>query len=297
PLVPDRRRRCPPRAWRAATYSSSRPRNRRALPGRAPRPGRGWRPPRARRPPLRPTREIHALAPEIADLPHQHQPGPASDQPSEFVEGQVVVMGSQHASLHPPLLEDGRGIDRGRVLEIREDNVVARAPGHRSHRLIQALGGMAEKGDARSLHAKHAGHPRLRAIVAGEELLAAAHASALEGAHASGNLVVRPEPRRLAARGQMGDPLETDELALVEEGHGGGPQAGRVSRAAAPAAWSSTSGVSGLMEQSGPRRSQRPFISAMAWRARAASASVVAEPMPGVAGEAPPTPPPRPPAP
>src|SRR5262249_54817183 len=77
--------------------------------------------------------------------------------------------------------------------------------------------------------------------------LAAAHASALEGAHASGNLVVRPEPRRLAARGQMGDPLETDELALVEEGHGGGPQAGRVPRAAAPAPWSSASGVAGVV--------------------------------------------------
>src|SRR5262249_55085461 len=166
---------------------------------------------------------------------------------------------------------------------------------HRSHRLIQALGGMAEKGDARSLHAKHAGHPRLRAIVDGEELLAAAHAPALEGAHAGGSLVVRSEPRRLAAPGHMGAPLETDELALVEEGHGGGRQAGRVSRAAAPAAWSSGSGVSGLMEQSGPRRSQRPFISAMARRARLPRAAAVAGPDSRLAGG--PPPPRRPPPP
>ena len=45
--------------------------------------------------------------------------------------------------------------------------------------------------------------------------------------------------------------------------------------AAAPAAWSSGSGVSGLIEQSGPSRSHRPAISAMALRARPARASGV----------------------
>ena len=158
--------------------------------------------------------KVHALAGEIADLAHEDQSRAPVHALGELVEGEIVTARPDHACLDPALLEGGGWVDEGRVFQVGEDGVVARAPHHGLHRLVQALGGVGEEGHSRRLHTQHAGRARLGALVHGEELVASRHARALEAAHARGRLVVRAEPGRLATGAQVGNLLQTDEVTL-----------------------------------------------------------------------------------
>src|SRR6185436_18086416 len=93
------------------------------------------------------------------------------------------------------------------------------APVHRSHRLVQALGGMGEEGDVLGWHAEPPRHAPLGPLVHAEDLLAPRHARALEPPEAGAGGIVRAEPGRLAAGAEMGDALEADELGLRDQAH------------------------------------------------------------------------------
>ena len=88
------------------------------------------------------------------------------------------------------------------------------APVDRVNGLVQSLRGVGEEGDRGGLDAEQPRHARLDAPVDCEHLLAPGHARALEPPEAPAGVVVRPEPRRLAAGGEVGDAVESDELCL-----------------------------------------------------------------------------------
>ena len=168
---------------------------------------------------LRAAGQIEALAGEVAHLAHEQEPRPAVHLGGQIVHGHVVAAGADHAGLHAPLAQQGGRVDQRGVLDVREDDVVARAPLHRAHRLVQAFRRMGEEGDLAGLDAQQPRRAGARPLADGKHLLAPRHARALERAEPLAGGGVRPEPRRLAAGAEVRHAVEADELALVDQGH------------------------------------------------------------------------------
>jgi hypothetical protein len=173
-------------------------------------------------------RHVEPLPGQIADLAHQDQARAPVDPGREVVEGEVVGAGAEHAGLDPTLAQHRGRVNRRRVLQIGEDHVVAGAPLHRAHRLVQALRGVRQEGHLRRRHPEHAGRPGARPRPDREHLLAAGHAAALEGPEPLAGGGVRPEPGRLPAGAEVRHAVQPHELSLVDERHGGPPRVDRL---------------------------------------------------------------------
>jgi hypothetical protein len=167
--------------------------------------------------------QVEPLPGEVAHLAHQHQARPPVDLRREVVEREVVIARPDHTRLHPALAQHRGRVHERRVLEIGEDHVVAGAPLHRAHRLVQAFRGVSEEGHLGGPHPQDPGRARPGALPGHEHLLATRHARALQRAEARAGLGVRGEPGGLAAGAEMRHPVQPDELPLVDERHGEPP--------------------------------------------------------------------------
>ena len=168
---------------------------------------------------LRAAREVETLPGEEAHLAHQEEPRTRVHRRRERVHREVVPDGAHHPRLHSAIAQPRHGIHERRVLEVGEHGIVARPPVDGVHRLVQALRRVGEEGHTRRGHSEPGRDAGLRPAVDAEDLVAPRHAAALELAEAAARRVVRAEPRRLAPRAEMGDPLQAHELGLRDQAH------------------------------------------------------------------------------